>query len=173
MTYDYSTNSVLAGYCPYGYSSNMTNKVYSSLPSDPTKLNETTCGPYNREGLLCEQCIKGFGPAVYSYDLRCANCTDISTGHAIILYLLLEFLPITIFFFVIVIFHFNITSGPMLGYVMFCQAYTFAIQCTMYIHDSIKSQSLLTLVIFADVFMVLADIWNLHFFKYLYSPHSV
>ena len=167
MTYDYSTDSVLAGYCPYGYSSNMTNRAYSSLPSDPTKLNETTCGPYNREGLLCGQCSKGFGPAVYSYDLQCANCTDISTGHAIILYFLLEFLPITVFFFIVVIFHFNITSGPTLGYVMFCQGWTFAVQCSMYIHDSIQSQSPLPLVIFADVFMVLADIWNLHFFKFV------
>ena len=167
MTYDYSTDSVLAGYCPYGYSSNMTNRVYSSLPGDPTQLNEATCGPYKREGLLCGQCIKGFGPAVYSYDLRCANCTDISTGYAIILYLLLEFLPITAFFFVIVIFHFNITSGPMLGYVMFCQGWTFAVQCNMYILDSIQSQLPLPLVIFARISMVLADIWNLHFFKFV------
>ena len=167
MTYDYSTDSVLAGYCPYGYSSNMTNRVYSSLPSDPTQLNEATCGLYKREGLLCGQCIKGFGPAVYSYDLRCANCTDISTGYAIILYLLLEFLPITVFFFIVVIFHFNITSGPMLGYVMFSQGWIFAVQSDMNIHDSIQSNLSLPLVIFARISMVLADIWNLHFFKFV------
>ena len=167
VTYDYSTDSVLAGYCPYGYSSNMTNRVYSSLPSDPTQLNETTCGPYKREGLLCGQCIKGFGPAVYSYDLQCANCTDISTGYAIILYLLLELLPITVFFLVIVIFHFNITSGPMLGYIMFCQAYTCSTQHRMYLFNSIRSHVPLPLATFARISMVLADIWNLHFFKFV------
>ena len=169
MTYDYSTDSALAGYCPYGYSSNMTNRVYSSLPSDPTQLNETTCGPYKREGLLCGQCIKGFGPAVYSYDLQCANCTDISTGYAIILYLLLEFLPITVFFFVIVIFHFNITSGPMLGYVMFCQLLTNCLQANMCLQDSIQILSHLPLffVGLGRISMVLADIWNLHFLKFV------
>ena len=69
MTYNYSTESVLAGSCPYGYNSNMTNRRYSTLPSDPTQLNEKTCGPYNREGLLCGYCIEGFDPAVYSTDL--------------------------------------------------------------------------------------------------------
>ena len=120
MTWDNLTKSVLAGSCPYGYKSNMTNTMYSTLPSDPTQLNETTCGPYNREGLLCGYCIEGFSPAVYSTDLSCANCTDISTGLAIMCYLLLQFLPVTVFFLLIAIFHFNITSGLMLGYVMFC-----------------------------------------------------
>ena len=51
--YEHYTETVLAGYCLYGHSFNMTNRMYSSLPSDPTQLNETTCGPYNHEGLLC------------------------------------------------------------------------------------------------------------------------
>jgi len=79
VTYEHYTKTVLAGYCLYGHTFNMTNRMYSSLPSDPTQLNETTCGPYNREGLLCGHCIKGFGPSVYSYDLQCINCTSIST----------------------------------------------------------------------------------------------
>ena len=167
MTYDYSTGSVLAGYCPYGYSSNMTNRVYSSLPSDLTQLNETTCGPYNREGLLCGHCIEGFGPAVYSTDLSCANCTDITTGLAIMCYLLLEFLPVTVFFLLIAIFHFNITSGPMLGYIMFCQACSFATQWKMFFFNSMESHLPLSLAILGHVSMALADIWNLHFFRFV------
>ena len=168
MTYDYSTGSELAGYCPYRYSSNMTNRMYSSLPTDPTQLNKTTCGPYNREGLLCGHCIEGFGPAVYSTDLSCANCTDISTGLAIFCYLLLEFLPVTIFFLVSAIFHFNITSGPMLGYVVFCQAYSFVTQFDMFFVNSMQSHLPLPLATVGRVSMALADVWNLHFFRFLF-----
>ena len=167
MTYDYSTESVLAGNCPYGYSSNMTNRMYSSLPTDPTQLNETTCGPYNREGLLCGYCIEGFGPAVYSTDLSCANCTDISTGLAIMCYLLLQFLPVTVFFLLIAIFHFNITSGPMLGYVMFCQACSVTTQWNMFFFNSVLSHLPLPLATVGHVSMALADVWNLHFLKFV------
>ena len=170
MTYDYSTDSVLAGSCPYGYSSNMTNRRYSTLPIDPTQLNETTCGPYNREGLLCGYCIEGFGPAVYSTDLSCANCTDISTGLAIMCYLLLQFLPVTVFFLLIAIFHLNITSGPMLGYVMFCQAYSFTVQWDMFVINSVLSNLPLSLATVGRVSMALADIWNLYFFRFVLPP---
>ena len=170
MTYDYSTGSVVAGYGPYGYISNMTNRMYSSLPTDPTQLNETTCGPYNREGLLCGYCIEGFGPAVYSTDLSCANCTDISTGLAIMCYLLLQFLPVTVFFLLIAIFHFNITSGPMLGYVMFCQAYSFDTQWDMFFTNFVLSNLPLPLVTLGRVSMALADVWNLHFFRFVLPP---
>ena len=170
MTLDYSTEVVLAGYCPYGYISNMTNRMYSTLPTDPTHLNEKTCGPYNREGLLCGYCIEGFGPAVYSTDLSCANCTDISTGLAIMCYLLLQFLPVTVFFLLIAIFHFNITSGPMLGYVMFCQAYSFTLQWNMFVTNSVLSNLPLPLATVGRVSMALADIWNLHFFRFVLPP---
>ena len=166
MTYNYSTE-VLGGYCPYGYSSNMTNRMYSSLPTDPTQLNETLCGPYNREGLLCGYCIEGFGPAVYFTDLSCANCTDISTGLAIMCYLLLAFLPVTVFFLLIAIFHFNITSGPMLGYVLFSQGLLFATQRNIFFFNSVLSQLPVSLALLGRVSMALADIWTLHIFRFV------
>ena len=167
MTFDYHTQFIFVGDCPYGYTTNMTNRMYSLLPKDPTQLNKTTCGLYNREGLLCEHCIEGFGPAVYSTDLRCVNCTDISTGYAIILYLVLELVPITLFFFFVVILHLNITSGPMLGYVIFCQAWSFAVQWNIYLWNSLLLYLPLYLVTTAHVSIVLADVWNLHFFRYV------
>ena len=105
MTFDYHTQSTFVGDCPYEYTTNMTNVMYSLLPKDPTQLNETTCGPYNCEGILCEHCTEGFKPAAYSTDFRCVNCTDILTGSAIILYLVLELVPVTLFFLFVVILH--------------------------------------------------------------------
>ena len=55
-----------AGSCPFSHTENDTNRIYSELPSDPDRLNEVMCGPYNRKGLLCGECIDGYGPAVFS-----------------------------------------------------------------------------------------------------------
>ena len=71
--------------------------MFSELPSDPDLLNGTMCGPYKRKGLLCGRSIDGYGPAVYSFDMKCANYSNISTGSAISLYLFLELIPVTLF----------------------------------------------------------------------------
>ena len=76
-----------AGFCPLRHIENNTDRMYSELPSDPNLLNDTMCGPYNRKGLLCGRCIDGYGPAVYSFNKKCADCSQISTGSAISLYL--------------------------------------------------------------------------------------
>ena len=110
--------------------------MYSEMPSDPDLLNDTMCGPYNRTGLLCGRCIDGYGPAVYSLDMKCADCSKISTGSAISLYLFLELIPITLFFICVVLFRLNITAGPLLGYVLFCQiCYTSAVRYDIFIYD--------------------------------------
>ena len=165
MTFDYKMKSALSGSCPYGYiHSNMTNRVYAALPKDPTQLNETTCGPYYREGLLCAHCIEGFGPAIYISDLACVNCSDISRGSAIILYLVLEFVPITLFYFVVVILHLNITSGPMLGYIIFCQMGAFAdVRYATFMTNSIQSHLPHYLVTLYHVSTVLSEVWSLNF----------
>ena len=114
-----------AGDCPFRHTENNTDRISSELPSDPDRLNDRMCGPYNRMGLLCGRCIDGYGPAVYSLDMKCANCSKLSTGYAISLYLLLEFIPITLFFMAIVIFRLNITAGP-------CMCYSVRLMCIMH-----------------------------------------
>ena len=157
-----------AGYCKLRHTKNNTDRMYSELPSDPNLLNDTMCGPYNRKGLLCGRCIDGYGPAVYSLDMKCANCSKISTGSAISLYLFLELIPITLFFLCVVIFHLNITAGPLLGYVIFCQIYYTAVQQEIYIYDYILSQVPTAVWIF-----ILCGIWDLQFFKSVISPFCI
>lgn len=64
VTFDYDKRFMLVGKCPYLYTTNMTNRIQSALPDDPTLINEAICGSYNRQGLLCGlKCIKRFSPA--------------------------------------------------------------------------------------------------------------
>ena len=157
-----------AGYCPLGHTNNNTDRMFSELPSDPDLLNDTMCGPYNRKGLLCGRCIDGYGPAVYSLDMKCADCSKISTGSAISLYLFLELIPITLFFLCVVLFRLNITAGPLLGYVLFCQIYYTAVQHEIYIYDYILSH-----VPTAVWILTLCGIWDLQFFKSVISPFCI
>ena len=57
-----------------------------------------------------------YGPSFNSLILRCLEC---NTFHAILMWLLIVFL-ITVFYVIVLIFHLNFTSGPMLGYTIFC-----------------------------------------------------
>ena len=72
--------------------------------------------------------------------MKCADCSKISTGSAISLYLFLELIPITLFFLCVVLFRLNITAGPLLGYVLFCQIYYTAVGYEIFIYDYILSQ---------------------------------
>ena len=145
---------------------NHTNRLYSILPSDPDMINDRMCGPYNRKGVLCGECIDGYGPAVYSYDLKCANCSQLSSGYAISLYLFLEFIPSTLFFICVTVFHVNITSGPLLGYVLFCQMYAYAFKMLdLYIYEYMHSTLSPFLRALFNISIALCDFWNLNFLR--------
>ena len=98
----YTNNSFTVGMCPLtiGNWKNITNRFWSELPSDPDMVNATMCGPYNREGLLCGKCIDGYGLPVYSLDVKCVNCSRLSTSASITLYVIIEIFSTTLFFYV-------------------------------------------------------------------------
>ena len=139
VTYTGQEGLFYFGGCPFVPTKNNTSRTFSVLPTDPDLLNDAMCGPYNREGLLCGRCIDGYGPAVFSFDRKCANCSEHSTGYAITLYLSLKFIPITLFFMCVLFFRINITSGPLLGYVIFCQLNNIVVQSELYLYEYIIS----------------------------------
>ena len=156
-----------AGDCFFHHTRNKTNRIYSVLPSDPDLLNDVICGPYKRKGLLCGRCIDGYGPPVYSFDMKCINCSKYSTLYAVSLYFLIECIPITVFFICVIIFRLNIMAGPLLGYAMFCQAYVFGVQRYMYIFMSIISHSSAPLRILIYSSLTLSATWTLQFLKFV------
>ena len=165
----YMNGLLYAGDCEYTHSGNFTDRMYSEMPHDPDRLNEIMCGSYHRKGLLCGECIDGYGPAVYSPDKRCVDCSKFSVGHAVCLYLLLEFIPILLFFVFVMVFRLNITSGPLLGYVFFCQLYVLGIRKNVYIASNILSRvsDPVRLLIYSS--LALCGVWNLKF-SWIFIP---
>ena len=162
------------GVCPFAHTAmNHTNRILSELPSDPDQLNDVMCGPYNRRGLLCGQCISGYGPGVNQFNLKCANCSNIPTVLAVGLYLLVELVPSTLFFICVIIFHINITAGPLLGYVIFCQALTAYCQTQVSTYVYIVSHVSAPLRVLFQISLTLSAFWNLSFLKPVIPPFCI
>ena len=167
VTYSGHGEVFYGGVCPLWYKVNNTNRLLSELPSDPDLLEEAMCGSYNRKGFQCSECIDGYGPGVYSLDRTCVDCSKLSIGSAICLYLLVVFVPITLFFIVVVVFRINITSGPMLGYVIFSQGFAVAIEHYLYIYQYILFHASPSLRPFVQVLVTIAEALNLRFLRFI------
>ena len=160
------------GKCPFGHPTNRTDRVSAELPSGPDMLDDVMCGPYNRKGLLCGECIDGYGPAVYSFDLKCAK-SKYSVGFAATLYLFLELFPTALVFIGFVVFRVNITSGPLLGYFTFCQLYLVWLRQNLYVYDYIISHVSISLRVLFQVSMTLCQFWNLKYFQSIVPPFCI
>ena len=112
-TYDAEKKLVSTVDCPFFYPNRykLATPGHILLPRNLSQLNDYMCGPLNRKGHLCSECADGFGPSVTSFGHRCANCTD--GWYGVPLFLIIEFVPITIFYLIIVVFQISVTSPPM------------------------------------------------------------
>ena len=138
-------------------------------------LGDAMCGPYNRKGLLCGECIDGYGPAVYSRNLKCSNCSKLGSEYfAVPLYFLLELTPIILFFIFLILFCVNITSGPLLGYLIFCQVITCLSNMDQELIDYILSDISPLLKVLLQASLSVSQFWSMHsFFKSLIPPFCI
>ena len=168
MTYE-ERNGFYVNLCDSMISSlNITKDNYIRLPSNISDLNDYMCGPMNRQGAMCGQCDDGFGLAIFSIGNPCTNCTGIWYG--VPLYLIIEFVPITIFYFIIILFHVNITSAPMVAFILFSQmavsAFSTSISNRLIFSTSVTYR-------YANILMIFYGIWNLDFFRFITPPFCV
>ena len=114
--------------------------------------------------------MEGYGPAVISagFDIQCSNCTGAWYGMP--LFLFLEIIPVTVFYFVILIFQVNITSGSITCFIVFNQLFIIFCDCIMGgHHDSFHINDIVlmaspNLKLLFKVLLTIYDIWNLRFF---------
>ena len=102
---------------------NLTTSGYTLIPISLSDLNESMCAPLNRKGLVCRECIDGFGLSVTSFEYKCVNCTAV--WYSIPLFLFLEFFPVTVSYLFILTFRVSITSPPMPCFIMFAQFFIY------------------------------------------------
>ena len=155
---------------------NLTRPGQIQLPENITKLNEYICAPLNRKGYMCMDCVEGFGPSMIqtSYTGICYDCRE--TWRGVILYLCLEFGPLTAFYFLILLFQVRVTSAPMTSYIMYSQLIVMAFQVSswnnhllnMILHDEkgdLRSMS--------KIFLTFYGVFNLEFFRHVINPFCI
>ncbi len=107
----------------------------------------------------------------YANSLKCEKCHDKYIGWLWPLYLLLELIPLTIFFFLIVLFNIvlHCHHSPR-SFVFFCQLFSELFKGSVYFQISVDSYSN---NIFSRIVFTLVNIWNLDFFRYAIPPFCV
>ena len=133
-------------------------------------LNTRVCGPFNREGLLCSKCKPGYGPAPYSWSLKCEKCHDEYVGWFWLLYLVLELVPLTVFYLTVILLNIHVTSPPFTAFVFFCQLFTILFKESVYFKTGVIKYSS---KIFPYMISALISIWNLDIFRSVVPPFCV
>ena len=169
MTYNKSTGPVV-GACFYNCENPTVNpllkdEVYHLLPSDVTELNDNMCGHLNREGQLCGKCKKYYSTPVYSYDLKCVYCS--TSPFNWVKYILAAFLPLTVFFVLVVSCRLSATSPKLFAFVFISQFLSTGAN----VHVVLAATEPYPLASsLAKVLLTAYGIWNLDFFRTV-MPH--
>lgn len=171
-TYDKNTMEVFLSVCHYfqlnGHNLSITDHGYIRLPNRISELNDYMCQQMNRRGLLCSECIEGFGPSPTSPGYVCSYCTDNWSG--VLLYILIELLPVTIFYMTILMFGISLTTSPMTAYILYSQmimSTTFYARYSDVIIRSLQTKH-------ADKLLyALYGVWNLDCIRYAIPPFCV
>ncbi len=163
VTYNSNTLTSELGQCLYNCQHKRhgsEDRIYRSLPQNNTELNEAMCGKFNRRGSLCGSCKDGYYPLAYSYNMTCVRCEN--TWYNWVEYLVVVYLPLTVFFFIILFFQVNMTSSHLFGFLLYCQAVSFPMMCRVLVL-SYHSNRYYRLGI--EIAISFYGLWNLDFFR--------
>ena len=172
-TYAGEGSRYFIGHCPFRHTVNNTDSVNSEMPRDPALLDDFMCGHYNRRGLLCGRCIAGHGPTGHVLDLKCANCSGLPEHYAITLYVVLQLIPVTVFFICVTIFNINITSGPLLGYIVFSQIFLVSLEHYLFLYEYVQTHVSMHLQVMLKISFAIYQILSLDYILPVIPPFCV
>ena len=172
-TYAGEGSRYFIGTCPFRHTVNNTDSVHSEMPRDPALLDDFMCGHYNRRGLLCGRCIAGYGPTGHVLDLTCANCSGLPEHYAVTLYLVLQLIPVTIFFICVTIFNINITTGPLFCYIVFSQIFLISLKQNLYLYEYMQTHVSMHLQVMLKISVAIYQILSLDYVLPVIPPFCV
>ena len=159
-------------FCPYAFDVPMANRMFMKVPqyATPTNFNDYFCSGLNREGPFCMNCKKGYGPAVYSMELACGECSH--SGTKMVALLALNIIPTILLFVIIMVFRVSAASGAMLVYVLHSQLVWLTARSLPYVYKPMNEVH--PVVKYLNVFsIIVGGIWSLDYFRPLIPPFCV
>lgn len=141
-------------------------KPLLAIPQNNLTGKTKFCEFFKRRGTLCSKCINNTGISVFSDTFDCIPCNHLQAGK-LILYLVIEFIPTTLFVMAIIFFHIGITNGKANGFIFFAQMKTTPLEVLflayglkLYIEDNHYFDNVLTHLVI-DPYCI----WNLTIFR--------
>lgn len=167
MTYSRLHNTTVVGSCMYTCKPyKQHGDIYYRIPKSLQALNNATCGRHNRKEQMCSHCRETYAPSVYSYDYYCTECSEYEYNW--VKYLLIAYLPLTLFYVVTLCFKISITRSSLYAHVLLSQlmsttqvASLLDIRRPHILTDASRSRSV-QVAIFKSAFTIYG-IWNLDF----------
>ena len=170
MTYSESTGKTVVGGCPFFPTQNF-EYGYVYLPINHLELNNFTCGSFHSQGQLCGVCEEDYAPGPLSYNHDCVDCSH-NLAISWIVYFTVQFIPITLFFFLALIFRLSVTTGSLNAFVFFSEVYASPQNLKLFYvltEVSVGITNRESFEIFVKVIFTLYGFWNLDFFRLFVS----
>ena len=165
----YSNSTLFLATCPYDYSP-VNDSKYITLPLNGSALDSFFCASQNRQGVLCEECAEGFGVPLLTGTYRCENCTEGYNG--LVKYFALQFIPITVLFFFIMLTQISVTKPPLSSFVLYCQFVALPYGMSDVSVRVLFEENAAVWTV-TRVMLTLYGVWNLDFGIYLLRPFCV
>ena len=179
LYYDHEQNKTILGNCMltcfYVHFHELGRNYYKTervSKENGSQLNEKVCGisfahvDMHREGRFCGRCKEGYGLAVYSYHYKsCIPCSDSSYKNWL-LYFTVALLPLTVFYFLVVILKLNVTSSRFNGIVFILQCVSSSMQLRMLDAWVYGTPSIFRILF--QIVSVFMGMINLDFFRTIY-----
>ena len=180
MSYNEEFNTTVVGFCAArcyvdshtpekeGFSGiNMYKYQVIVKSNNWSKFNKDACSglDMNRTGQMCGSCVKGYAPPVYSYSLACVECSKYKYNW--IKYIAVAYLPLTLFFVIVITFRISAASGAMNGFILTSQIIISPALVRFYVSHARKNKFAIVVLKVVATFL---GIWNLDFFRMIYTP---
>ena len=124
-------------------------------------------GGLTEKFFFCLDCIDGFGVSLVSIGYMCSNCSNVWYG--VPLYLIVELLPATLFYLLILFLDMHLTNAPMTCFVTKNQLFLFVMFKTKPAPFDIVIPQIEHSTLF-QIYLGLFGVWNLDFIHYIVPP---
>ena len=111
MFFSEELQTTLIGTCPYWFAGKLPRNI-----SQIMEESNNVCLYQHQTGPLCGECEDNYTLSVYSYYLGCVKCESYNNGW--IKFIAATFLPVTLFYIIIIAFRLSVTSSTLNAFVM-------------------------------------------------------
>ena len=160
-------NSTLIGSCPYGSGGTLPKNV-STIKQDGALCSSR----FHRKGQLCGECENNYSLPVYTYSSGCVKCDLKDFKYGWMKFITIAFLPLTIFYILVIIFRISVNSSALNGYILVSQLTAIPPiiryfyndnQVNPFFHVNYSTQFTV------DLGIAIYAVWNLDFFRSFYK----